>query len=66
MGLEGDESEFKYESSPTPDLWVAWGKSLALPDPHFLHLNMNAQCEAWEAVSVRPWAQFSSTLLFYI
>lgn len=66
MGLEADESEFKYEGSLAPDLWVALGKSLALPDPHFLHLNMNVQCEAWEAVSVRPWAQCSSALLFYI
>lgn len=55
VDLESDRYEFKYQGSLAPNLRVALGKSLALPDPHVLHLNETVRCEAWESVSVRPW-----------
>ena len=59
MNLESERSEFTYEDCLILCICslIPLGKSLALLNQQFLHLNMDVQCEGWKPMSARPQAQ---------
>lgn len=65
LNLESDRSEFTYEDRLILRICslISLGKSPALPNHQFLHLNMDVQCEVWKPMSARPQARGPRTLL---
>lgn len=56
LNLESEWSEFTYEDCLILRICslISLGKSPALPNHQFLHLNMDIQCEVWKSMSARP------------